>query len=217
MVFFTTPELLEIGGLAARHAVRQADAAGSAALLPPRRRHLRHPGLVSRGSSSRSSERTMESSPSRRRHRGVNTRDGTRARWCWRSATTICPTTSVCRAKICRTSRTTTPTRTRTTGSASSSSAERTRPPRRRSSCFAAGAHVTLVHRHADARRLDQVLGPARHREPHQGRLDRRALRIDASWRSRRPRSIIEQQGRRGGDSRRGRVPADRLSPGCRI
>ena len=41
MVFFTTPELLEIGGLPLVDAVRQADAARGAALLPPRRGHLR--------------------------------------------------------------------------------------------------------------------------------------------------------------------------------
>ena len=60
---------------------------------------------------------------------------------------------------------------------------------------FRGGAHVTLVHRHADARRLDQVLGAARHREPHQGRLDRRRASSRASSRSRRRRSSIEHDG----------------------
>ena len=41
---------------------------------------------------------------------------------------------------------------------------------------YRAGARVTIVHRRAGARRLDQVLGQARHREPDQGRLDRGAV-----------------------------------------
>ena len=41
---------------------------------------------------------------------------------------------------------------------------------------YRAGAHVTLVHRAADAEVDDQILGAARHREPDQGRIDRGAL-----------------------------------------
>ena len=41
MVFFTTPELLEIGGLPFVSPVREADAPRSAALLPARDRHVR--------------------------------------------------------------------------------------------------------------------------------------------------------------------------------
>ena len=41
---------------------------------------------------------------------------------------------------------------------------------------FRAGAHVTIVHRHAELKSDDQVLGQARHREPHQRRIDRGAI-----------------------------------------
>ena len=41
---------------------------------------------------------------------------------------------------------------------------------------YRAGAHVTLVHRHAGAEVDDQVLGAAGHREPDQGRVDRGAV-----------------------------------------
>ena len=41
---------------------------------------------------------------------------------------------------------------------------------------FRAGAHVTLVHRTPELKNDHQVLGAAGHREPDQGRLDRRAL-----------------------------------------
>ena len=47
-----------------------------------------------------------------------------------------------------------------------------------------------------DARRLDQVLGAARHREPDQGRLDRGALRDARRRDSRRPRSSSSARAR---------------------
>ena len=46
MVFFTTPELLEIGGIPLTTPVRQAAARRSAAVLPQGRRHLSAPGLA---------------------------------------------------------------------------------------------------------------------------------------------------------------------------
>ena len=52
-----------------------------------------------------------------------------------------------------------------------------------------AGGHVTMVHRGAGVRRLGEVLGEARHREPRQGRLDRRALQRATSSRFGRARS----------------------------
>jgi thioredoxin reductase (NADPH) len=43
---------------------------------------------------------------------------------------------------------------------------------------FRAGGYPTLVHRHAELGKHDQVLGAARHREPHQGRVREGALRV---------------------------------------
>ena len=63
-----------------------------------------------------------------------------------------------------------------------------------------------------DARRLDQVLGPARHREPDQGRIDCGAIRV-ARRRDSTDGGGHRAAGRAGDASGRGRVPADRLSP----
>ena len=71
-----------------------------------------------------------------------------------------------------------------------------------------AGGHVTMVHRGAGVRRLDQVLGEARHRESRQGRIDRRALQ-----RARRRDSSERGRARFGHDAaRRSGAAADRLS-----
>ena len=70
---------------------------------------------------------------------------------------------------------------------------------------FRGGAHVDARPPPRDARRFDQVLGPARHREPHQGRVDRGAIRDDASC------EITPTDGRRraaGGRARRFRPTA---------
>ena len=80
---------------------------------------------------------------------------------------------------------------------------------------FRAGAHVTLVHRR-DARRLHQVLGQAGHRQPHQGGIDCGAIRdtrcgdhvrIGHRRKGRRRRSGSQSRG----DSGRGGVSADGL------
>ena len=71
-----------------------------------------------------------------------------------------------------------------------------------------AGGHVTMVHRGAGVRRLGEVLGEARHREPRQGRIDRRALQR-ASRRDSSERSRARYRSDAAGGSR---AAADRLS-----
>jgi thioredoxin reductase (NADPH) len=75
---------------------------------------------------------------------------------------------------------------------------------------FRAGVHVTLVHRHATLH--DQVLGAARYREPHQGRFSRRALqRVRHRDHAHHRRHQSARHAR--GTASRCRLPADRLSP----
>ena len=81
---------------------------------------------------------------------------------------------------------------------------------------FRAGAHVTVVHRHAGAQEDDQVLGEARHRKPDQGRVDRRPLQRTAvgdpaDIRRHRDRRFGRGRSERGIAGRR-RLSADRLS-----
>ena len=80
-----------------------------------------------------------------------------------------------------------------------------------------AGAHVTMVHRGAEVRRLGEVLGEARHREPHQGRLDRRRTSNAGRRDPRRPRSWSSTAGEARDDPGRRRVAADRLSRRSRV
>ena len=151
MVFFTTPELLEIGGLPLVTPVRQAHTHRGAALLPPRGREIPAADVVRRTGLSRDraprdddplftvTTRGGRASPDpagardRARHRLLRSSESAERR----------------PARICRTSRTTTTRPTATIASGSSSSVARTRRPRSRSSSIAAGAHVTLVHRRA--------------------------------------------------------------------
>ena len=177
---------------AVRQPVREADAAGGAALLPARDRHVRARHRVRRaGVRSRRASRSAADLCSRStRDRRGGVRRGLHAR-----AVVIAtgaydvPNRLGFRARTCRTSRTTTPSRTRTTASPSSSSAARTRRPKPRSISSGTARRVTLVHRRATLGDVDQVLGEARHREPHQGRLDRGRASTRLSSRSGRPPS----------------------------
>ena len=102
--------------------------------------------------------------------------------------------------------------RTRSTGGRWWSWAARTPPPSSPSSCTAPGPRSPSSTAAPQLARLRQVLDPARHREPHQGR--RVAARV-RDPRGRDPPGC----GRRGGPARperdrgRGRLPADGLPP----
>ncbi len=122
MVFFTTPELLEIGGLpfvspydkptrneALRYYRKVVEAydlqiAYEEKVLSIEREHGR---------------RGHASSPSRRGRPAASAASGTRATSCSPSATTIIPSGSACPARICRTCITMRTSRTRTIASAS--------------------------------------------------------------------------------------------------
>ena len=74
---------------------------------------------------------------------------------------------------------------------------------------FRAGAHVTLVHRHAGAQEDHQVLGQAGHRKPDQGRVDRRPVQLAADGDS---ADVGDHQATGGGGRRHGQeeeLPAD--------
>ena len=142
MVFFTTPELLEIGGLPL---VSPFEKPTRLEALRYYRRVVDTYELADRVSTSRSST----SSPSRERPATAGTSSRSRRVGARRPAHPPRrnvvfaigyfdhPNFSACPAKTCRTSPTTTPSRTVSTGSASSSSAAGTRRRKRRSSCFA--------------------------------------------------------------------------------
>ena len=55
-----------------------------------------------------------------------------------------------------------------------------------------AGGHVTMVHRGAGFRRFGEVPGQARHREPRQGRIDRRRTSMRRSSRSARNEVVLD-------------------------
>ena len=153
MVFFTTPELLEIGGLplitpyekptrleALRYYRRVVDTYELQVAL-----HEEVHG--DRARSATATERIF--AVETRSARGHVRRARQPARSCWRSATTTGRTCSACRARICRTSRTTTARRipyyrqrvviVGGKNSAAEAALE----------LYRAGAHVTLVHRGA--------------------------------------------------------------------
>ncbi len=149
MVFFTTPELLEIGGLplvspfekptrieALRYYRRVVDTYELPIDFGEQVVDVKRAGVGRRCSTSR---------PARRKACGASATAATSSS---RSDTSITRTSSACPAKTCRTSRTTTPNRTASTASTSSLSAAATRRPRPRSSCSDRARHVTLVHRH---------------------------------------------------------------------
>ena len=171
MVFFTTPELLEIGGLPFVSPYEK----------PTRAEALRYyrkvvdtfdlqiafeeNGAVDRRAEDAERARASDgrSSRSRRGRRAACAASGTRATSCSRSATTTDPNLlERARARICRTCITTTASRTRTTGSASSIVGGGNSAAESALELFRAGAHVTLVHRRAGAEVDDQVLGAGR-------------------------------------------------------
>ena len=75
---------------------------------------------------------------------------------------------------------------------------------------FRAGGYPTLVHRHAELGSTIKYLGAARHREPHQGRVGEGALRV-ARGGDHADRRRDRRAWRPRGAARRGRVPAHRL------
>ena len=182
MVFFTTPELLEIGGLPFVSPYEK----------PTRAEALRYyRKVVDTYDLQIAYEETVVAIDARDARReddrvfAVETRSriarrparrATRATSSSRSATTITRSCSAFPARTCRTSITTTASRTSYYrqrvvvvgggNSAAESALE----------MYRAGAHVTLVHRGAGAEVDDQVLGAAGHREPDQGRVDRGAV-----------------------------------------
>ena len=187
MVFFTTPELLEIGGLPFVSPYDKPTRAEALQLLPQGRRHLRSAdrvrgdGAVDRARSRRGrsgDRRASETacSPSRRDRRAASGASATRATSCWRSATTI--------SRICSNvpgedlphvhhyySEPHPYYRQRVVivgggNSAAESALE----------MFRAGAHVTLVHRAPELKSTIKYWVQAGHREPDQGRVDRGAV-----------------------------------------
>ena len=156
MVFFTTPELLEIGGLPFVTPYDKPTRPRGAALLPPRRRHLHLPiafgedveGVTPRPATAAVSARATRSAAARAREPTL------RARSSSPPAPTTCRTCSASMARTCRTSHTTTPRRIPTTASASSSSAAANSAADAALELYRAGAHVTIVHRGADFARV---------------------------------------------------------------
>ena len=106
MTFFTTPELLEIGGLPFVTPLREAHPGGGAALLPPRRRHLRPAARAGRrGAAHRARRATASGSTCGPR---AATRSGARAHVVARHRLLRPPEPSGhCPARTCPTSRTT--------------------------------------------------------------------------------------------------------------
>ena len=209
MVFFTTPELLEIGGLPLTTPYEKPTQARGAALLPQGRGHLPAAGGLSRGGDRGRTRTAMAMT----RIFVVETRSGRGSAASARRAHVVLAIGYYDR-----------PNRLGVPGEDLPHVAHYYGEPhpyyrqrvvivggknsaaKRRSNCYRAGAHVTLVHRGAALRRLGQVLGAARHRESHQGGIDRGAVR-DASWRSVRPRVVV----RRTGEARPRKIPAERV------
>ena len=180
MVFFTTPELLEIGGLpfmspyekptraeALNYYRKVVDTydlqiAFEEKVLSIQRERPRKAATSVRSSKSKRGPSAACAACVMRAHRDPR-----------RSATTITPTTSASPAKTCRTSITTTSEphihyRQRVVivgggNSAAESALE----------MYRAGVHVTLVHRAPQLKSTISMLGAARHREPDQGRIGR--------------------------------------------
>ena len=199
---------------AARHPVRQADAARGAALLPPRRRHLPAPDRV-RG------EGRSRSSPGEADGDGVfvvttATRQG-------------CTRVRDARAVVLAIGYYDLPNYLGVPGEDLPHVSHyyddahpyyRQAGRHRRRQELGGGGRARAVPRwrarHARApprraRRLHQVLGAARHREPDQGRIDRGALR-DARRRDHADRGRRRTPRRARGDPGRAVVPAHRLS-----
>ena len=125
---------------AVRHAVREADPARGAALLPARRRHLRPADRVRRGGAGDRTGRVRRRADLRRRDAQRPRRPSRTARPRRRLRDRLLRSPEPHRyswRRRCRTSRTTTAIRTRSTASASSSSGARTRRRLPRSSSTA--------------------------------------------------------------------------------
>ena len=133
MTFFTTPELLEIGGLPLVTPYEKPTRLRGAEVLPARRRHVRPeggPGGGGRGGRARTADAfrvTTVSAGVRQRARGE--RGARRETSSSPPATTTTPTASASPAKTCPTSPTTTTSRTRSIGSGWWWWAARTRRP----------------------------------------------------------------------------------------
>ena len=137
MVFFTTPELMEIGGLPFTSPNDKPSRHGSAALLPARHRHLQARHRLRRDRRRAFGAEggvfvveAQDKWKKRRTARAKDHRPGDRR-------LRLSRTSWACPARICRTCRTTSRRRTRSIASGSSSSAARTPPRKRRSISFA--------------------------------------------------------------------------------
>ena len=219
MVFFTTPELLEIGGLpfvspyekptraeALRYYRKVVDTfdlqiAFEETVLSIEREEEH--SAEGRG------RRSRRCSRSRRRRRAACAASGTRGTSSWRSATTTAELPeragrgSAARPSLLREPHPYYRQRVVIVGGGNSAAESALE-------LFRAGAHVTLVHRHPELKSTHQVLGEAGHREPHQGRIDRRRGSTRCSRRFGRPSVIIEGRRRQGAaQGRQEELPAD--------
>ena len=210
MVFFTTPELLEIGGLPLVTPYDKPTRLEGAALLPARRRHVRPPDRISRAGRCDRTRREMSCGDVGAEGAGFTVDHAGRAQTCRR--------VTQARAVVLAIGYYDHPNYLGVPGedlphvSHYYTDAAPVLPParrhRRRQELRRRGGPGALSRgraRHAGAppggaRRLHQVLGAARYREPDQGRVDRRALR-DARHRDSTSASVVV--GTRGGVARR--------------
>ena len=197
MTFFTTADLLEIGGLPFVTPYEKPTQVEGLKYYRARHRDLRparHPRRGGRRARPRRG-RTFVRDESRRADGAARTR--TRARtWSSPPATTTIPTSSACRARTCPTSPTTTRSRTRSSASDVVVVGGKNSAAIAALELYRAGARVTLVHRGARAVAARSSTGSS----PTSRTASRRArsparLRTRACARSARARVVVNGPG----------------------
>ncbi len=211
MVFFTTPELLEIGGAALDHAVRQAHWLEA---LRYYRRVVDTFDLqisLQRGRHGDRARRRRRVRGRRRPRRAAPRACARRVRWCWPSATTKFPNLLGAAGRRPAAREPLLHRRASVLSPASGGRGRQELSGRGVPGALRAGAYPTLVHRHRRAREHHRVLGAAGHREPHQGRvgegahMESRVVEITPTA------VVVEGPAGPPGTAGRRRLPVDRL------